>query len=168
MTKHSIYLASSWRNAYQPALLRRLRDEGHEVYDFRNPREGDHGFQWSEVDPEWQEWTARQYRLSLQHPLAESGFRSDMEALHWAEVVVLLLPSGRSAHSEAAWACGQGKPVIVHIPEPCEPELMYKMFAAITCDDQELVEVLWPDVNQLRQLSLSRSVEQNSSQRSQP
>lgn len=32
-----IYLASSWRNERQPAVLAALREAGHEVYDFRNP-----------------------------------------------------------------------------------------------------------------------------------
>ena len=32
-----IYVASSWRNAQQPAVVARLREAGHEVYDFRNP-----------------------------------------------------------------------------------------------------------------------------------
>ena len=35
----NIYVASSWRNAYQPEVVARLRSEGHSVYDFRNPSE---------------------------------------------------------------------------------------------------------------------------------
>jgi hypothetical protein len=31
-----IYLASSWRNTYQPDVLAQLREQ-FEVYDFRNP-----------------------------------------------------------------------------------------------------------------------------------
>ena len=33
-----IYVASSWRNVYYPEVVTRLREAGHEVYDFRNPR----------------------------------------------------------------------------------------------------------------------------------
>lgn len=39
-----IYLATSWRNDQQPAMLRHLIGAGHEVYDFRNPRQGVKGF----------------------------------------------------------------------------------------------------------------------------
>ena len=35
-----IYVASSWRNAYYPEVVKRLREYGHEVYDFRNPPQG--------------------------------------------------------------------------------------------------------------------------------
>lgn len=50
----NIYVASSWRNDYQPIVVRELRSEGHEVYDFRNPSHGDKGFQWSDIDANWQ------------------------------------------------------------------------------------------------------------------
>ena len=32
-----IYVASSWRNLYQPTVVTALRQEGYEVYDFRYP-----------------------------------------------------------------------------------------------------------------------------------
>ena len=31
-----IYVASSWRDPYQPEVVAALREAGHEVYDFRN------------------------------------------------------------------------------------------------------------------------------------
>lgn len=121
-----IYVASSWRNAYQPAVVERLREEGFEVYDFRNPP-GRTGFAWSDIDPEWQKWDTYQYVNALCHPVAIAGFKSDMDALRDCDAVVLVLPSGRSAALEAGWACGAGKPVHVLQPEPCEPELMLAM-----------------------------------------
>lgn len=46
-----IYVASSWRNVYQPAVVDALRAlPGCEVYDFRNPAPGDSGFAWSDID----------------------------------------------------------------------------------------------------------------------
>ncbi len=30
-----VYIASSWRNEYQPTVVARLREAGHDVYDFR-------------------------------------------------------------------------------------------------------------------------------------
>lgn len=32
-----IYVASSWRNQHQPQVVSFLREQGHEVYDFRHP-----------------------------------------------------------------------------------------------------------------------------------
>ncbi len=150
----NIYVASSWRNRYQPRIVARLRAEGHTVYDFRNPAEGNDGFHWSEISPLWQHWSPRQFATALRNPIARDGFTMDMAALIAAEVVVLLLPSGRSSHIEAAYHLGRGRPVIVHMPEQCEPELMYKMFQAITTDEQELVEALWVNYHQLMHLIL--------------
>jgi hypothetical protein len=149
--KHNIYVASSWRNSYQPAMVKFLRSAGHDVYDFRNPCDGNTGFSWSEIDPEWQGWDISAFRQALQSPIAEEGYRCDIEALEKADVVVLLLPSGRSAHIEAAYHRGRGGVVIVHSPERCEPELMYKMFNAFTIDETELVELLDRDILQLQE-----------------
>lgn len=120
-----IYVASSWRNTYYPEVVARLRKEGHEVYDFRNPKPGDNGFKWSQIDPLWQSWTPADYREALKHPLAQAGFQSDFGAMKWCDDLCLVLPSGRSAHIEAGWAIGQGKGVSIYLPEPVEPELMY-------------------------------------------
>lgn len=45
-----IYVASSWRNPYQPEVVAALRKAGHEVYDFRNPKDNPGGFHWADVD----------------------------------------------------------------------------------------------------------------------
>ena len=55
---------------------------------------------------------------------------------------MLVLPCGRSAHTEAGWMAGAGKHVIAYIPEMVEPELMYKLFDAVVGDLDELVKVL--------------------------
>ena len=126
-----VYVASSWRNPYQPAVVAQLRAAGHEVYDFRNPEENPGGFHWADVDPRWQEWSPREYIGHLSHPVAEKGFGADRRAMEWADCSVLVLPCGRSAHTEAGWFAGRGLKTIVYIPEKQEPELMYKLFDAV-------------------------------------
>ena len=42
----NIYVASSWRNAMQPAIVAALRRWGHEVYDFKNPAPNSIGSCW--------------------------------------------------------------------------------------------------------------------------
>ena len=135
-----IYVASSWRNPYYEAVVQRLRSEGHEVYDFRNPPHGGKGFRWTDVDENAASWTLGQYREGLQHPLSEKQFSADREALEWADTCVLALPCGRSAHTEAGWMAGKGKKVIVYIPEMQEPELMYKLFDGIAGSLDELAD----------------------------
>ena len=137
-----IYVASSWRNQYFPAVVEALRQAGHEVYDFRNPTHGGNGFRWTDVDPEAMDWTFEEYAEGLHHPLAERQFQADMDALEWASVCVLLLPCGRSAHTEAGWMAGAGKRVLVLIPEKSEPELMYKLFDGVAGSIPELLRML--------------------------
>jgi len=136
-----IYVASSWRNNDQPEVVRVLRAMGHEVYDFRNPRPGDNGFAWSEIDPEWQSWTPEKYRECLGHPMAEAGFESDMNALQQCDAVVAVQPFGRSASLELGWAVGAGKLTVLLLAEG-EPELMVKMCDHICINTEEVLDAL--------------------------
>ena len=129
-----IYVASSWRNEFYPEVVRALRDAGHEVYDFRNPPSGDPGFKWSGISEDYMEWSPEEYREQLNHPKAVRQFANDIEAMEGCDTCVLVLPCGRSAHTEAGWFAGSGKRVLVYIPVRQEPELMYKLFDVV-CDD---------------------------------
>lgn len=138
-----IYLASSWRNPYQPDAVTMLRTAGHEVYDFRNPPNGVKGFAWSEIDPEWLGWKAEQYRdLLTTHPIASRGYLNDFRGMEWADTCVLLLPCGRSAHLEAGWFAGRGKRLIIWTRDGEEPELMALMANAICVNEQEVLRAL--------------------------
>lgn len=138
-----IYLASSWRNEFQQTMVDLLRMNGHEVYDFKNPSSGVPGFAWSEIDPDWQKWTAEQYRKHLTtHPIAARGYMSDLRGMEWADTCVLLLPCGRSAHLEAGWFCGRGKRCIVLTQDGEEPELMALMATDICVSPDEVIALL--------------------------
>lgn len=121
-----IYAASSWRNNKQPEVVKRLREAGHEVYDFKNPKEGTPGFKWSDIDSQWQSWSPDEYRRNLSHPVAKKGFDLDFNAMKWADACVMILPCGRSASIEAGWFVGAGKPLLILLSDG-EPELMFKM-----------------------------------------
>ena len=126
-----IYVASSWKNEYQQLVVNILMAMGHEVYDFKHPKEGNDGFSWAQVDPNWEQWDNKDKKLALLHPMAEEGFKLDYDAMQWADTCVLVLPCGKSAHTEAGWMKGAGKQVIAFIPEEEQPELMYKLFDKI-------------------------------------
>lgn len=132
-----IYVASSWRNDRQPEVVSALTADGHEVYDFRHPRDGDKGFHWSEIDSGWQDWSPAEFQAALEHPLAKQGFSDDMCALARATVVVLVMPCGRSAHLELGYAAGRGKATAILLSNG-EPELMYRMAEYITDDLQAI------------------------------
>lgn len=133
-----IYVASSWRNEWQPTVVARLRDAGHSVYDFRHQD----GFSWREIAPNWQNWTPEQYRtILLTHPIVAQGFLADMRAMQWADTGVLVMPCGRSAHMELGWLAGAGKRTIILLSQ-MEPELMTLIANDICLSIEEVVQVL--------------------------
>lgn len=133
-----IYVASSWRNEGQPQVVKFLLGLGCEVYDFRNPEPGQHGFAWSSIDPNWKNWTVRQYREALDHPVAKQGWKLDINAMYWCDICVLALPAGRSASYELGWCIGAGKQGIVYLPEGSvfEPELMFRQARIVVTLDE--------------------------------
>lgn len=149
-----IYVASSWRNHNQPVLVTVLREDGHEVYDFKNPRYGDNGFHWSDVGmPTYDRATnsdvpAFEYLEGIKHPIAQAGFKSDFDAMKWADACILMLPCGRSAHLEAGWFVGNGRRTAILLEgngAPVTPELMYLMADLITPSINEVRDWLLAD-----------------------
>ena len=137
-----IYVASSWRNELQQQVVALMRGNGHQVYDFRHPNDEQVGFSWTDIDPNWKDWDIDEYRNALFSPCAEKGFNRDFNAMKDADVCVLLLPCGRSAHTEAGWMKGHGKKVVVLMTQPQEAELMYKLFDKVVSNTSELVRYL--------------------------
>lgn len=54
-------------------------------------------------------------------------FKTDLDGLKNADIVIMLLPAGNSVHMEAGIAYGLGKPLIL-IGEPEKPESLYLIF----------------------------------------
>ena len=88
------------------------------------------------------DWSPQVYREQLDHPKAVKQFANDIEAMQSCDTCVLVLPCGRSAHTEAGWFAGVGKKVLVYIPVKQEPELMYKLFDGVCCTMEELLAEL--------------------------
>ena len=126
----NIYVASSWRNQYQPEVVRFLRDMDCEVYDFRNPPNGS-DFGWEQINGDWKSWTTAQYREALKHPVAQAGYAADLGAVRDCDACLLVLPSGRSASWEFGYAMGQGEAGAGLQFEHQEPELMYSEAAIL-------------------------------------
>lgn len=137
-----IYIASSWRNTIQPSIVKELRNIGHEIYDFRHPTERNDGFSWSEIDPNWENWTPEVFRVALKTAPAEEGFALDFAAMQWADACVMVQPCGRSAAVELGWFVGAGKPAIVLLAPGQEPELMLKMASALCVNMDEVKTAL--------------------------
>ena len=117
-----------------------LRAAGLQVYDFRNPPDGHGGFSWKECDPNWERWTPAEWRDALASEPAARGYANDRGGMDWADACVLVLPCGRSAHLEAGFMAGEGKPVYTLALEPVEPDLMNLLLGppehiCVTMDD---------------------------------
>ena len=105
-----IYLASSWKNeAEVRAWAECLREEGHEVDAFCDDTTGRFVFPYSEIgDPK--ELDAINF---LEDERSQKAFLEDKKHIDWADVVLLILPAGKSSHLEAGYAVGSGKTLII-------------------------------------------------------
>ena len=142
MRKRKIYVASSWRSTQHEEAVQRLRDLGHEVFDYRNPGDGDHGFNWKEISSEWEQWDAKACLEALSHHTAERGFRNDFGAMQWADTLLMVPSYGRSAHLEAGWMVGAGKETFIVLEEDPTPELMIKMCDHICLDLDSAIDLI--------------------------
>lgn len=136
-----IYAASSWRNKFYDAIVSELETQTqHTYYNFKR----DGGFSWADIDPLWETWTEEKYIAALDSTPAKMGYSYDYNALNKADAGVLILPCGKSAHLEAGYLIGQGKPVYILLDtvNKNEPELMYKLSGKIFTNLNSLVEVL--------------------------
>ena len=145
-----IYLASSWRNKHYETVLQVLRFQGYETYDFKHPEDQSlSGFSWENLHKDVKSWTCEDFKQNLHHPEATNAFEKDFRAMHEADYCVLLLPCGRSAHSEAGWMKGQGKKVfILDLSEHPIPELMYQMYDMYDTRLIDLVEHIEDSYNE--------------------
>lgn len=113
-----IYIASSWKNLEKVrALAIMLRSLGHEVFDFTDsdnrPKETD----WFNCPAD--KWdgpplATMEYKQFLTYETSQRIFTADMTGMHWADTVILYLPSGRSSHMEAGFAAGAGKDLFIY------------------------------------------------------
>lgn len=141
---HRIYLASSWRNPNQPALVEWLRKAGHEVYDFHNPPTGG-DFSWDDRSlwgQDWSQASAETHRTALAHGIVKQTMVNDGAAMRWATTGILLSPCGRSAHMEIGYMIGLGKLAVNVIAAGTEPEVTTTLCHAQCIDWAELMDWL--------------------------
>lgn len=131
-----------------PAEVRAVLEQARLVSQWANSPTGPHAVLNAEL-------------LDLRHAVealdaAAPAAQSDFAAMQWADAGVLLLPAGRSAHLEAGWFVGSGRPLYI-VLDPYEfrggedqtsnTELMYLLAAGIFAGLDGLLGALaHPDV----------------------
>jgi nucleoside 2-deoxyribosyltransferase len=139
----NIYLASSWKNAKEVNMTAKLlRIEGFAVDAFCDSSGGRFVFSFNELPGSGYRHNAR---TILGEPLVQMAFAEDKKWLDWADAVILILPSGKSAHLEAGYAVGKGKFLIIYQPEGLplgEFDVMYGFANLITSSITEAITFL--------------------------
>lgn len=123
---YDIYIASSWRNKIFDEFYKGLLNNGFNPYNFKA---GEKAFNWRETLDTYKQddlVSAHEMTRMLNTIQADEAYQADMSALEQAQVCLLLLPCGKSAHFELGWAVAKKKDCIVFMSRPSEPELMYK------------------------------------------
>ena len=132
----NVFLTTRWGNPQHAVVAGLLRAAGFAVYDH-----AEHG---PTLDPDWGrvEWSTEQFEAKLGEPAQLSSFARNFEAMESADVCVLLLPAGRSAHLEVGWFVGRGVPVVVMAGE-CPPhELAYSLVDCLVSSVDGIVPAL--------------------------
>jgi len=122
-----IYLIGSLKNWKVIDIGKRLRKLGYEVFD-----------DWISPGPEaddfWRKFEKLRgstYKQALNNFAARHIFEFDYHHLNNSDIVILIMPAGKSGHLELGWALGKGKKgYVLFDKEPERWDLMYQF-----CDD---------------------------------
>ena len=147
MTKPVIYLIGSLRNPEVPIVGDALRAVGFEVFD-----------EWHSAgeiaDDSFRDYCNGRgltYREALQTYAAKHIFEFDKTHLTRANILILIIPWGKSAHLELGWALGQGKAGYVLFDKvPDRYDQMYQFANDMFFSKEEMV-------NELRRIHLNHS-----------
>ena len=120
-----VYIVGSLRNPEIPVLGNKIRELGYVVFD-------DWFAAGPEADDKWRDYELAKGTSTMEAALnghaAKHVFEFDYSHLAAADIVVLLLPAGKSGHMELAWAQGRGKKChVVYSEEPERWDVMYQL-----------------------------------------
>lgn len=102
-----IYIASSWKMKEGCRILAtnlRLRSHTVDLFCEEPPRRT--VFNFADILSKTKDHTGISV---LKEPMIVDAFKQDKKWIDWADAIILVLPSGRSAHLEAGYAKGKGK-----------------------------------------------------------
>ncbi len=131
-----IYLVGSLRNERIPIIANALRDDGHEVFD-------DWHGAGETADDSWRSYEqarGRKYHEAIKGKAASNICEFDRSNILASDIVILILPAGRSGHMEIGFAAGAGKRTHILLDADYDRwDVMYR-----------LADHVWSDINPMR------------------
>ena len=105
-----IYIASSWKNSTRVIeLADKLEKEGFEVDAFCRTSSIRHAFHWSDMVDNKSDLKKYDAIEMLNKDIVIKAFEQDKKWLDWANIIIMLMPCGRSSHMEGGYGVGSGK-----------------------------------------------------------
>jgi hypothetical protein len=137
--RKTIYVIGSLRNLEIPKIAIQLRAIDYEVFDdWYSPG--------PEADDYWRDYEkgrGSSYRMALKGYAAQHIFEFDKTHLDRSDIVVMVMPSGRSGHLELGYAIGKGKEgYILFDHEPERFDVMHCFADEIFFNLKELIQHL--------------------------
>ena len=137
--KRSVYLMGSLANPNIPFIGNRIRSLGFEAID-----------DWWACGPisdsylkHYAKIRGLNYKQTLQTHAAKHVYEFDKGLIDKADIGVLCMPSGKSAHMEFGYFIGTGKPgYVLFEKEPARIDIMYQLSGNLCFSIDELVKEL--------------------------
>ena len=141
-----IYLLGSLRNPKVPVLGNELRKRGFIVFD-------DWYAAGDKADDHWQDYEegrGRDFGAALRDGRSAAHvFNYDLYNMAASDLIVMLMPCGKSGHLEFGYARGEGRPGFIYFDggEPDRWDVMYKFATEIAFTLDQLLAHLEPWAN---------------------
>lgn len=140
-----IYVAGSLRNPKIPGIARDLaKATGHRVFSdwfAAGPEADDHWKYYYEAMAPKDMSAAEKYKWALEQPASINTFNFDERHIKSSDLMVLVLPAGKSGHLELGWFLGQNRPGIILLDDTdVRWDVMYQYATGVVTNFDELVE----------------------------
>jgi nucleoside 2-deoxyribosyltransferase len=130
--KIKIYVPSSLNIEYRLEIIDLLREVREEVCDLVFKKVSSHRNKSCS-------WNAREHEEFLNTSFQSYNYLQRLYVMKHADMCVLVLPCDQSAHMEAGFMVGLGKPLHIVMPGRYKPETMYKAADSINENAEELI-----------------------------
>jgi hypothetical protein len=133
--KETIYVIGSLRLPGVRDFAEELRGRGYDVFDDWHAA----GEKADEVWQEYEQHRGRSYLEALQGYHARHAFELDQRHIIRAQIGILLLPAGKSAHLELGFMLGKGKRgYVLFDKEPERWDIMYQFATGLFTNKEDL------------------------------